>query len=101
MEMEVDHPHHAVDDEAMEGEERESIASSRIHAGYHESRELEDQSVCGSEVAWWDGSVDGEQEWGLTDRDSMGTSEGELSFGNRFPGMFFCHMLLDVELSSA
>jgi len=81
--MDVDTPHLAGDDEAMEGEERESIASSRVHAGYPDSHDLEAQSVCGSEVAWWDGSVDGEQEWGLTDGDSMGASEGELSFGDR------------------
>jgi hypothetical protein len=103
VEMEVDHPHLAVDDEAMEGEERESIASSRLHTGYHDSRDMEAQSVCGSEAAWWDGSVDGEQEWGLTDGDSMGTSEGELSFGNRFSGTFFvtCYWTSNVELSSA
>jgi len=96
IEMEVDHPHFAVDDEAMEGEERESTASSRLH-------DMEAQSVCGSEVAWWDGSVDGEQEWGLTDGDSMGASEGELSFGNRFSGMFLVtyYWTSNVELSSA
>ena len=82
-----DTPYLAGDDEATEGEERESIASSRVHAGYHESHDPEAQSVCGSEAAWWDGSVDGEQEWGLTDGDSMGTSEGELSFGDRQLGM--------------
>ena len=85
--MDVDAPHLAGDDEATEGEERESIASSRVHAGYHDSHDLEAQSVCGSEVAWWDGSVDGEQEWGLTDGESMNTSEGELSFGDRQLGM--------------
>lgn len=85
--MDVDTPHLAGDDEAMEGEERESIASSRVHAGYPDAHDLEAQSVCGSEVAWWDGSVDGEQEWGLTDGDSMGTGEGELSFGDRQLGM--------------
>ena len=103
IEMEVDHPHFAVDDEAMEGEERESIASSRLHAGCHDSGDMETQSVCGSEAAWWDGSVDGEQEWGLTDGDSMGTSEGEMSFGNRFSGtvLIACYWTSNVELSSA
>ncbi|KAH9965855.1 hypothetical protein BC827DRAFT_1125158 [Russula dissimulans] len=58
------------------------------------SHELEAQSVCGSETGWWDESVDGEQEWGLTDGDSMGTSEGELSFGDRgFIGTLHCHLL--------
>lgn len=71
--------HLAGDDEAVEGDERESIT------GYHESHDLEAQSVCGSEAGWWDQSVDGEQnEWGLTDGDSMGTSEGELSVSDRF-----------------
>ena len=96
-----DTPYLAGDDEATEGEERESIASSRVHA-YHDSHDLEAQSVCGSEAAWWDGSVDGEQEWGLTDDDSMGTSEGELSFGDRQLGMppLHGHLLpLDVVLS--
>jgi hypothetical protein len=86
--MEVDTPHLAGGDEAMEGEERESIASSLIHDDrYRDSHELETQSVCGSEAAWWDEGIDGEQEWGLTDGDSMETSEGELSFGDRFSGM--------------
>ena len=86
--MEVDPlPHLASGEEAMEGEERDSIASSHPLPGYHNSHDVEAQSVCGSEVAWWDGSVDGEQdEWGLTDGDSMATSEGELSVGHRFLG---------------
>lgn len=70
--------------EAMiEGDERESITSSHAFPGYHESHDLEAQSVsCGSEAGWWDRSVDDEQnEWGLTDGDSMSTSEGELSVG--------------------
>ena len=75
-------------DEAIEEDERESIASSHP-VGYHESHDLEAQSVCGSEVGWWDQSVDGEQtEWGLTDGDSMDTSEGELSVGDRFLGKY-------------
>jgi hypothetical protein len=83
--MEVDPlPHLAGGDEAMEGDERDSIASSSHHVpGYHESHDLETQSICGSEVAWWDSEQD---EWGLTDGDSMGTSEGELSVGDRFLG---------------
>ena len=82
--MEVDPlPHLAGGDEAMEGDERDSIASSHHVPGYHESHELEAQSICGSEVAWWDSEQD---EWGLTDGDSMGTSEGELSVGDRFLG---------------
>lgn len=85
--MEVDPlPHLAGGDEAMEGDERDSIASSHRVPGYHESHDLEAQSVCGSEVAWWDGEQD---EWGLTDGDSMGTSEGELSVGDRFLGTLF------------
>jgi len=76
------------------GDERDSVVSQH-RAGYHESHELEAQSVCGSEAGWWDGSVDGEQEWGLTDGDSMSTSEGELSFGDRgFIGTLHCHLLL-------
>jgi hypothetical protein len=75
-----------LNEEAAERGERESTASS--HPGYHESHDLEAQSVCGSE-AWWDQSVDGEQnEWGLTDGDSMDTSEGELSVGDRFLGKY-------------
>jgi len=85
--MDVDTPQLAGDDEATEGEERESIAPSRVHTGYHDLHDLEAQSVCGSEATWWDGSVDGEQEWGLTDGESMSTSEGELSFGDRQLGM--------------
>jgi hypothetical protein len=85
--MEVDPlPHLAGGDEAMEGDERDSIASSHHVPGYHESHDLEAQSICGSEVAWWDGEQD---EWGLTDGDSMGTSEGELSVGDRFLGTLF------------
>jgi hypothetical protein len=82
--------HVAGGDEATEGDERESIASSHPFPGYHESHDLEAQSVlCGSEAGWWDRSVDGEQnEWGLTDDDSMGTSEGELSVGNRLLGTY-------------
>ena len=81
-------PHLAGDgNETIEGDERESITSSHPFPSYHELHDLEAQSVCGSEVGWWDGSVDGEQnEWGLTDGDSMGTSEGELSVGDRFLG---------------
>ena len=76
-------------DEAIEGDERESIASSHPFPGYRESHDLEAQSVCGSEAGWWDQSVDGEQnEWGLTDGDSMGTGEGELSVGDRFLGTY-------------
>jgi len=84
--MDVDPlPRLAGGDEAIEGDERESIASSHPLPGYHGSHDLEAQSVCGSEAGWWDGSVGGEQdEWGLTDGDSMGTSEGELSVGDRF-----------------
>jgi hypothetical protein len=75
-------------DEAIEGDERESIASSHP-LGYHESHDLEAQSVCGSEAGWWDQNVDGEQsEWGLTDGDSMGTSEGESSVGDRLLGTY-------------
>jgi hypothetical protein len=88
IEMEADQPHFVVDDEAMEGEEHESIASLRGHDGYHDSHDPEAQSVCDSEAAWWDGSIDGEREWGLTDGDSMATSEGELSFSGRFSGRF-------------
>ncbi|KAI9513322.1 hypothetical protein F5148DRAFT_294099 [Russula earlei] len=81
-------PHHPPGDpeEAMAegGDEDDSIASSRHRPGYHESPELEAQSVCGSEAAWY-GSVEGEQDdWGLTDGDSMNTSEGEQSFRDRF-----------------
>lgn len=73
--------------EATEEDERESISSS--HPGYHESHDLETQSVCDSEASWWDQSVDGEQnEWGLTDGESMSTSEGELSVGDRFLGTY-------------
>ncbi len=88
--MEVDpSPHLPGGDEAIEGDERESITSSHPFPGYHESHDLEAQSICGSEAGWWDGSVDGEQdEWGLTDGDSMGTSEGELSVGDRFLGTY-------------
>jgi hypothetical protein len=90
--MEIDTLLHvAGGDEATEGDERESISSSHPFPGYHESHDLEAQaqSVCGSEAGWWDRGVDGEQnEWGLTDGDSMGTSEGELSVGDRFVGTY-------------
>jgi hypothetical protein len=88
--MEVDPlPHLPGGDEAIEGDERESITSSHPLPGYHESHDLEGQSICGSEAGWWDGSVDDEQDgWGLTDGDSMGTSEGELSAGDRFSGTY-------------
>lgn len=77
------------DEAVIEGDERESIASSHPFPRYHESHDLEAQSVCGSEAGWWDRSVDGEQsEWGLTDGDSMGTSEGELSVGDRVLGTY-------------
>jgi hypothetical protein len=83
--MDVEHSpsQSASSDEAAEGIEYDVTDSSFYSA---ESRDPEDQSVCGSEAAWWDGSVDGEQGWGLTDGDSMSTSEGELSFGERFSG---------------
>jgi hypothetical protein len=86
--MEVDPLLHlAGGDEAMEGDERDSIASSHHFPVYPTSHDVEAQSICGSEVAWWDGSVDGERdEWGLTDGDSMSTSEGELSVGDHFLG---------------
>ena len=88
--MDIDaHLHLAGGDEVIEGNERESIAPSHPLPGYHESHDLEAQSVCGSEAGWWDRSVDGEQsEWGLTDGDSMGTSEGELSVGDRILGTY-------------
>ena len=81
--IEVDTPYHVSGDE---GGERDPAASSSYLPGYHNSFEPEALSICGSDGAWWDGSVDGEQEWGLTDGDSMSTSEGELSFGDRFSG---------------
>jgi len=81
--------HLAGGDGAIEGDERESIASSHPFPGYHEAHDREAQSVCGSEAGWWDGSVDGEQNgWGLTDGDSMSTSEGEMSVGDRFLGTY-------------
>ncbi|KAF8505845.1 hypothetical protein F5888DRAFT_1798807 [Russula emetica] len=59
--------HVAGGEEAIEGDERESIASSHPFPGYHESHDL-----------------GGTNEWGLMDGDSMGTREGELSVGDRF-----------------
>jgi len=82
--MDVDHLHRVSGDEVVEGAEQGPSASSSYVSGYHNSHEPGTRSICGSEGAWWDGSVDGEQEWGLTDGDSMSTSEGELSFGDRF-----------------
>jgi len=82
--MDVDPLQVARSDEATEGNEHGLTTSSHQRAEYRDSREPEAQSVCDSEAAWWDGSVDGEQGWGLTDGDSMSTSEGELSFGDRF-----------------
>ncbi len=84
--MDVDPLLHVSGDEVTEGDEQNPTPSSSYIPGYHNSREQEAQSICGSDAAWWDGSVDGEQEWGLTDGDSMSTSEGELSFGDRFSG---------------
>jgi hypothetical protein len=81
--MDVDTLH---DDEVTDGDEQDPTASSSYLPGYHNSHDPEALSLCGSDGAWWDGSVDGEQEWGLTDGDSMSTSEGELSFGDRFSG---------------
>jgi hypothetical protein len=103
--MDVDAPHHAAgggrDGEAIEVEGRDPAPFPHHRGGYHESRELEAQSVCGSEAAWWDGSVDGEQEeWGLTDGDSMGTSEGELSFGDRLSGTLLHSRLVGCCLTS-
>ncbi|KAI0268182.1 hypothetical protein BC834DRAFT_968392 [Gloeopeniophorella convolvens] len=46
-------------------------------------QEVETLSNYGSDV-WWDDTVDGEQEWGLTDGESMSTSEGELTQGSGF-----------------
>jgi hypothetical protein len=91
------------DEAVIEGDERESIASSHAFPGYHESHDLEAQSVsCGSEAGWWDQSVDDEQnEWGLTDGDSMSTSEGELSVGDRFSGTYHVARFRTLCLSSA
>lgn len=96
--MDVDHPHLAVGgDGAIEGDERDSTASPHHLSGYHESRDMEAQSVCGSEAGWWDGSIDGEQDdWGITDGDS---GEGQLSFGDRFPGTLHIVLLLDIALA--
>jgi hypothetical protein len=84
--MDVEPPQLASTDETTEGNGHDVTSSSPYRAGYHDSRDVEAQSVCESEAAWWDGSVDDEQEWGLTDGDSMSTSEGELSVGERFSG---------------
>jgi len=94
--MDVDHLHRVSGDEVVEGAEQGSSASSSYVPGYHNSHEPGTRSICGSEGAWWDGSVDGEQEWGLTDGDSMSTSEGELSFGDRFSEANV-HVRLDSE----
>ncbi|KAI0068749.1 hypothetical protein BV25DRAFT_1817662 [Artomyces pyxidatus] len=53
-------------------------------APWTNSDEVEVASVYRSDSEWWD--VDGEQEWGLTDGDSMSASEGELSPGERSSG---------------
>ena len=74
--IEVDTPYHMSSDE---GGERDPSAPSSYLPGYH-------SSYVPDHGAWWDASVDGEQGWGLTDEDSMSTSEGELSFGDRFSG---------------
>jgi len=94
--MDVETPLHMGGDEVTEGGERDPLASSSYLPGYHNSYEPEALSVCGSDGAWWDGSVDGEQEWGLTDGDSMSTSEGDLSFGDRFSEANV-HVRLDFE----
>jgi len=94
--MDVDVLHHVGDDEVIDGDEPGPTASSSYLPGYHNSHDPEAQSLCGSDGAWWDGSVDGEQEWGLTDGDSMSTSEGELSFGDRFSETNV-HVRLDSE----
>jgi len=91
--MDVDTLH---DDEVTDGDEQDPTASSSYLPGYHNSHDPEALSLCGSDGAWWDGSVDGEQEWGLTDGDSMSTSEGELSFGDRFSEANV-HVRLDSE----
>lgn len=92
----VDPLPHASGDEVTEGNEQDPTASSSYLPGYHNSHEMDAQSICGSDAAWWDGSVDGEQEWGLTDGDSMSASEGELSFGDRFSEANV-HVRLDSE----
>ena len=84
--MDVDILYHVRDGELTGEDEQDPSASSSYLPGYHDSHDPEAQSIDGSDCAWWDGSVDGEQEWGLTDGDSMNTSEGELSFGDRFSG---------------
>lgn len=84
--MDIDILHRVSGDEVTEGGEQDPSASSSYLSEYHSFHEPEALSICGSDGAWWDGSVDGEQEWGLTDGDSMSTSEGELSFGERFSG---------------
>lgn len=84
--MDIDTLHRVSGDEVTEGGEQDPSASSSYLSGYHNFHEPEALAICGSDGAWWDGSVDGEQEWGLTDGDSMSTSEGELSFGDRFSG---------------
>ncbi|KAI0307090.1 hypothetical protein B0F90DRAFT_517427 [Multifurca ochricompacta] len=82
MDIELPYPTHG--DEVTNADEHSPLAPSQYRVEYHDPHEQEAQSVCDSEGAWWDGNVDGEQEWGLTDGDSMSTSEGELSFGGRF-----------------
>jgi hypothetical protein len=80
--MDVEHSpsQSASSDEATEGIEDDIADSSFYNA---ESRDPQDQSVCGSDASWWDESIDGD---GLTDGDSMSTSEGEISFGEQFSG---------------
>jgi hypothetical protein len=84
--MDIDTLHRVSGDEVTEGGEQDPSASSSYFSGYHNFHEAEALAICSGDGAWWDGSVDGEQEWGLTDGDSMSTSEGELSFGDRFSG---------------
>ncbi len=97
--MNIDPFHRISDDMVTEGNEQDLLAYSGYHPGYHDLHGPEAQSVYGSDNAWWDGSVDGEQEWGLTDGDSMSTGEGELSFDDRFSGTLHICMQLVTSLA--
>ena len=84
--MDVDPLQVASSDEVTERNEHDLTNSSHQRTGYRDSHDPGAQPVCDSEAGWWDEGVDGEQGWGLTDGDSMSTSEGELSFGDPFSG---------------
>ena len=78
----VDTVRHISDEELTDEDGHVPSVPSRYLPRYYHSYDPDVQWSYGSDATWLDESVDGEQEWGPTDDDSMSivTSEGEALF---------------------